>query len=122
MERGDYLKLYKLPEEVYKQYQQQVKGNANITYEQAVKKLNRNIQLVKETAPERIERKFLSVTYKYGNLHLVTRLGKIVKLVNHKDYKQYSDDWIFPKKRYIQLNKELGIDDCKFSKKKSYIR
>ncbi|WP_137743398.1 hypothetical protein [Robertmurraya siralis] len=116
------MKIYKLPEKIYKLYQQQVKGNENITYDQAVKKLCRNIQLVKEKAPERIERKLLNVTFKYGNLHITTRLGKIIKLVNHKDYKQYSDDWIFPKRRYIELNKELGIEDCKFSKKNSYIR
>lgn len=112
------MKLLKATQKALQQYKETVKGNKMISTDEALKKLTRNVQLVKESAPERIALTWKGLRYSYGNLDITVRFGKVVEVVNHKDYRERPDDWDFPKKRYIQLNKELGIVDCKFNKKK----
>lgn len=108
------MKLKELTTKAYNQYRSEVKGNQSISFDQAEKKLNRNLILVKETAPDRITTKGLfTTTYTYGNMKITTRFNKIVKVVNHKGMSLL---WDFPETRYKELNKQLGILDCKFSK------
>lgn len=107
--------MYEVSRKALDQYRQTVKGNEKTSKSQVVLKLSRNIQLVKEEAPDRIEKKLLTTTYKYGNLHIATRFGRIVSVINHAGKPV---DWTFPQKRYIQLNREYGIKDCKFTSSK----
>ncbi|AEK88495.1 hypothetical protein; phage SPbeta [Bacillus amyloliquefaciens XH7] len=55
--------------------------------------------------------------YAYGNLIIkVNRKKQVFEILNKKDQDVDQVNWKFPKRRYIELNKELGIKDCKFSK------
>ncbi|PHA03037.1 hypothetical protein COE51_01455 [Bacillus pseudomycoides] len=105
------MKLLKLTPKAYMEYCYTVKGNERTTFEQAQKKLSRNVQLVKETAPDRIVRGLFYNTYKYGNMSITVRLGKVIKVENTKGKPV---KWKFPKERYIQLSKEYGVLDNKF--------
>lgn len=105
------MKLLELTDKAYEQYQQQVRGNSTIAFDQAEKKLNRNIQLVKEFASQDIQHKgFFKVTFPYGNLEITTRFNKIINIENHKGR---PTDWHINWQRYEQLSKQLGIIDYK---------
>lgn len=108
------MKLLKVSDKAFKKYKSTVRGNENITYEQAQKKLTRNAVLVKETAPERIKRKWFNVTYSYGNLDIICRFGTVIDIVNHKGV--FDSNWKFPRHSYQHLNKVMGIPDDKFKK------
>lgn len=110
------MKLLSLSKKAYEQYCKTVKGNENAPYDQALKKLNRNIILVKEFAPERIHRRWFTKIFAYGNLDIYVKFGTIVKVVNHKGE---SENFEYPQERYQELSKLLGILDNhdKFSKR-----
>ena len=110
------MKLFKVSKKALEQYRTTVKGNENTPDDQVVKKLSRNIQLVIETAPERITKGFFRTTFKYGNLYILTRGDTVVKILNHKGSPA---KWKFPRQRYIEINEQLGITDCKYNSKKS---
>ena len=116
------MKLLNVKEQALEKYKSQVKGNRNISTEQARRKLTRNVALVKETSRNRIKFTLRGLIYKYGNLHITVRFGTIVDIENHKNYKEHPNNWIFPKRRYIELNKQLGIDDCKYTRNKRHQR
>jgi hypothetical protein len=78
------VKVLKLTPEAYREYASTVKDNEEVSHDQAARKLSRNIHYVKDILPENVERKWLSATFHYGNLEIVTKLGKIVKVINHK--------------------------------------
>lgn len=105
------MKLLDLSYKAYTQYMEQVRGNENISFDQAQRKLSRNVLLVVETAPERVVRGLFSTKYKYGNLTIVVRNRKIVKVVN---YKGKPVGWKINKQRYTELSKELGIVSSKY--------
>lgn len=112
------MKLLNLTGKAYDKYRLSVKGNGNIAYDQAQKKLTRNVVLVKETIERKpyekkrfMSRSLRGVTYHYGNLDITVRFGKIVDIENNKGQPV---KWSFPRERYQQLNKELGILDCKY--------
>ncbi|MGG2091333.1 hypothetical protein AB1283_01025 [Bacillus sp. S13(2024)] len=105
------MKLLKLTAKAYMEYCYTVKGNERTTFDQAKRKLSRNVQLVKEAAPDRIVRGLFYNTYHYGNMKITVRLGKIIKVENSKGKPV---KWKFPKERYIELSKEFGITDSKF--------
>lgn len=109
------MKLFKVSKKALDQYRDTVRDNKHVSQELAQKKLTRNIMLVKETAPHRIEKGFLTVTYKYGNLFITTLGNIVVRVVNHKGKPL---KWRFPKERYIQLSEQLEIEDSKFKSKK----
>lgn len=109
------IKLLEITDEALEQYRSQVNGNAYTTKEQAVKKLTRNYILVRDYAPERINRKLFSKVYSYGNLDMEIRFGKIIKIENHRGRPQ--DNWHPNKQEYIRLCKLLGIEDNKYTVK-----
>lgn len=110
------IKLLEVTDKALEQYRTQVNGNLYITKEQAVKKLTRNVILVSDHAPERITKSgILKKTYSYGNLDITVKLGKIIKIVNHKGQQS---NWHPPKQEYIKLCKQLGIEDNKYKVKK----
>ncbi|MFT0803302.1 hypothetical protein VSK91_19875 [Bacillus swezeyi] len=105
------MKMLKVTDNALNYYRESVKGNKNITKEQARAKLTRNVKLVQDEAPERVLRSGLfSKVYMYHDLHITVRNGKVIKVVNLKRPR-------FSKKRYIELSKALGIKDIKYYRK-----
>ncbi|MFC8151650.1 hypothetical protein ACFUP3_18405 [Bacillus paralicheniformis] len=105
------MKMLKVSEDALNYYRECVKGNKNISEDQARAKLTRNVNLVQAEAPERVLRSGLfSKVYMYHDLHITVRNGKVIKVVNHKRPR-------FSKKRYIELSKALGIKDIKYYRK-----
>jgi hypothetical protein len=115
------LRLLKLKQSAYDTYREQVKGNANITYDQAIRKLTRNVLL----AVERISLKNIlkcEQQYIYGNLRIIVRFGTIIEIENH--IQDVVPGWVLDQKKYEQISKELGIYENKFKqnvKKRKYI-
>lgn len=108
------MKLLKLSDKAYEQYRTKVKGNENITRDQASKKITRNVLLAKEVPPRyTLDRLLGSKLYHYGNLHIIVRWGKVLQIYNHFGG-QYHNDWVLDKEKYIKLTKELGIEDSKY--------
>lgn len=112
-ERGDRvkeIKLLQVSDKVIEAYRREVKGNERLPTDQVIKKIHRNIQLVKEADKKYIKRNLFSTTYMYGNLHLKVKFNKVIELVNHKGR---HTDWHVNWKRYEQLSRQLGILDYK---------
>jgi hypothetical protein len=90
---------------LYKYYKEEVSGNKEITYDQAARKMTRNMLLAKEVKSP----KYKYPTYKYGCLWFrVNERGVIFWIMNGRR----PDDWKQDKKGYVQLSKELGIEDA----------
>lgn len=100
------MKILKMSPRVYKYYITQVRDNENTSYDQACKKLTRNVQLCKEFAPEKIKKFLNRTTYYYGNLTIKVRGKRVVKLENHKGVANKTN---VDEKRYIELSREFGI-------------
>lgn len=101
------MRLYKLTKNSYDYYRQNVKGNEFTTYNQARKKLTRNILLSSN--------KMLcgdgDTIFFYGNLEIrVNKANKIILLKNN-----HSINYIFrvDRDKYNELNELLGITDNK---------
>ena len=106
-----------ITEKALSYYRENVKGNKTITPDQALLKMIRNVSLVKETHPERVKKRLFFTEYAYGNMIIkVNRKKQVFEIVNKSGCFSDQNDWKFPKRRYIELSKELGIKDCKFSK------
>ena len=101
---------FELTPKAYETYKTEVKGNANIPWDQAEKKLNRNILLVQEADPKYTKKKWLTTTYSYGNLKVKVRFNKIIDIENHKGE---PTDWHTKPRRYEELSRQLGILDYK---------
>jgi hypothetical protein len=111
MKGSEKLKILKLSDEVYEHYKSNIKGNENITKDQAARKLTRNVMLAMEITPRNaLDRLKGNKLYYYGNLHILVRRGKVVHLSNHYGGKHFGG-WFKDEKRYVQLTKELGIID-----------
>jgi hypothetical protein len=108
------LKVLKLTDKAFEMYRKHVKGNQNTSRDQAALKLTRNVLLAKEIPPRNtVERLIGNKLYAYGNLHILVRRGKVVNVFNHYGG-EYHDGWQFDKQKYIELTKQLGIEDSKF--------
>jgi len=98
--------LYKqgfLPKNVYKIYRETVKGNEDTSYDQASRKMYRNMLLAYKS-----ERPDGSHHYKYGCLHFNVANNKVVWMRNNNTPQK---GWKRNNREYIRLNKELGIND-----------
>lgn len=106
-----------ITEKALAQYRKTVKNNHATSSDQVLLKMIRNVTLVKETHPSRVRKRLFYTEYAYGNLIIkVNRKKQVFEILNKKDQDVDQVNWKFPKRRYIELNKELGIKDCKFSK------
>ncbi|MEH7116100.1 hypothetical protein V7128_01575 [Neobacillus vireti] len=100
------MEILKLPYELYKYYKTCTKDNENITRDQAARKLTRNVMLADEMPPRNdLDKEKGNKMYHFGNLHIVTRQGTIIHLMNHQSKRKWNKD----EQRYQELNKELGI-------------
>ncbi|MCA1027023.1 hypothetical protein LCM23_13055 [Cytobacillus kochii] len=109
------MKLLKVTDKAKEKYKSQTKGNQDTSDDQVIKKLTRNVILVKETAPDRISWGWKGIIYSYGSLDIIVRFGTVVDVQNKVGKFTH---WKTPKYRYMDLNKRLGITDCKFKNKK----
>jgi hypothetical protein len=114
------IRLLNLKESAFEQYRQSVKGNANITFDQAKRKLTRNVLLaVERTSLKNILK--CQQEWIYGNMRITVRFGTIIEIENH--ISDIVPNWIKDEKRYEQISKELGIyrNNFKQNKKRKYI-
>jgi hypothetical protein len=97
---------------VFQYYRENVKGNENISRDQASRKLTRNVLLAMEVPPRNFLETWSGNTkYIYGNLHIIVKRGKVIKLFNnHGKVKAYGG-WFLDKEKYNQLTKDLKIVD-----------
>lgn len=102
---GD-IKIYEITPEALDYYRKNTKGNQYKPEGVVVLKLSRNIHLAHK------EKKLSETIYTYGNLRIVTRLGKIIELSNSRDNK--IEGWKEDKEEYNRISKLLGIRDNKF--------
>lgn len=97
------IKLFKLSNKAYRQYCKVTKGNSDISYDLARRKLTRNILLSLKTDIDKNKKLYI-----YGYLHIFVRKNKIVWVKNIKSLKS---DWFYKdKKEYERLNEILGIN------------
>lgn len=108
------MKLLNVSNDVLQYYREKVRGNENITLDQARKKLTRNVMLAKKVTPRKRLDRLLGISlYQYGNLHMKLRWNKIIYIKNHRSGKHYGN-WKLDKEKYIRLSEELGIEEVKF--------
>lgn len=95
----------KLSQKVYKQYKSTVRGNEDISFEQAELKFLRNMSLsVLSSRP-----KGKGTYCQYGDLHFIVSEKDVV--VWMKNRCPSPKGWKRNNKRYLELNKVLGIED-----------
>jgi hypothetical protein len=103
------VELIELTSKVFKYYKTRVDGNKRITYDQARRKLSRNLEMAQRVEPRNEEDvQKGNVMWQYGNLHMVTRNGYIVHIRNYKNTNAYSD-WKFDPYKYVELSEKYGI-------------
>jgi hypothetical protein len=115
------IRLLNLKESAFNYYRTNVKGNLNISFEQAQKKLSRNVLLaVERTSLKNILK--CQQEWIYGNLRIIVRFGTIIEIENH--IQDVVPGWVCDQKKYEAISKELGIYENKFKrdiKKRKYI-
>lgn len=115
------MKLLNLKESAYEQYRLTVKGNETISFEQARKKLTRNVHCAAERKSLKNASR-LQYEYIYGCLRIIVRFGTIIEIENY--IQDIVPDWKLDQNEYERISRELGIYDNKFkqnAKKRKYI-
>lgn len=108
------MKLLKLSDNAYNYYRENVKGNKNIAMDQARRKLTRNVLMAKEVKiRNRLDRLLGKRLYHYGNMDIIVQFDRVIHIKNIKGGKR-KGNWKRDEEKYIQLTKELGIEDSKF--------
>jgi hypothetical protein len=97
------MKPYGLTVKAYDYYRTNVKGNENITYEMARRKLTRNALLGKYIDTDEYGRKLIY----YGNLSII--VDKDNTIVWLKNYPKQNFHFNVDKAEYERLNRKLGI-------------
>lgn len=98
-----------LSRRMYAQYVGTVRGNEKTTRKQAHRKMTRNAALAISSPHFNDKGKVIGTHYRYGCLHfIVANNGGVVWLRNHSVAPK---GWKRDNVRYIELNKELGIQD-----------
>jgi hypothetical protein len=100
------MKLLTLKHAAYLDYKNTVRGNKDITYYEAQKKLTRNMKLAYKFPP--LEGQPEKGLYQYGNLQFLVVNGKVVKLTNKNNP---VPGWKRSKVKYLYWSKKLGIED-----------
>ena len=100
------IKIYEITPEALDYYRKNTKGNYHKPEGVVVLKLSRNIHLAHK------EKKLSETIYTYGNLRIVTRLGKIIEISNSPNNKVKG--WVEDMQEYNRVSKLLGIRDNKF--------
>lgn len=96
------MRKLQLTNKTYQEYKETVKGNETTSRKQAELKMTRNMQLAHKS-----KRAQEGEHYKYGCLHFIVAKGKVVWIQNNNKPEK---GWKKDIKRYLELNKELGIE------------
>lgn len=103
------MELYSLAKGAYYYYRSSCKGNSEITYDMARKKLTRNILLARFIPPRNEqEESDGKEMYFYGNLQILVKNDEIVYIMNSD---QKCPGWTKNVELYNELNRILGIPD-----------
>lgn len=101
------IKIYELPNYVYNRYRKITKGNKNVSYDLAKKKISRNVYLAKCLINGEYEQLHL-----YGSLLIKTKTDeqgdRVVGLWN-KGLDDYKGEWFKHTKKFTKLNRILNI-------------
>lgn len=101
------MKIYEIDDKVYQYYRFKVKGNRHVTFEEAQRKLSRNVAMAAKIQLD--DDKFL---YLYGNLHIFIEGDKIFRIKNH----WINNNWFYKNRQQQQaMNQELDLEDSKTS-------
>ncbi|MGD7046998.1 hypothetical protein FZC83_02035 [Rossellomorea marisflavi] len=87
-------------------YREHVNGNEDISYDQARRKMTRNMRLAFKADSEG----YRTQKYMYGSLHFCVNERGIITWIRNRQYSPQGFN-IDPV-RYIEVSKELGIEDA----------
>lgn len=104
------MKILGLTKEAYRQYKETTRDNYKTSFDQARRKLTRNIKLGVE------KKSFINwlkrqQVYIYGQLKIVVKEDTINEVVNDKKYE--IKGWVKDEEEYKHLSKKLNIKDYK---------
>jgi hypothetical protein len=99
------IKILKFKGNTFNYYKQNVKGNENTTYNQAQRKMTRNMLLAYKTDSS----EYPGQMYQYGSLWFV--VNKKNQIVWIKNYCFIPEGWKVNKLKYLKLSKQLGINE-----------
>lgn len=99
------IELLELTDKVYHYYRKNVKGNINITEDQARRKITRNMHLAFKYKDDGTNK-----SYSYGCLRFTVKNGKVIWI---KNWMKKHKVWEMDAKKYTELSKAYGIEDYK---------
>lgn len=100
------IKLYKLKQKAYEYYKLSTRGNATITFEEARRKLTRNIMCARKVDSWG-EGKDVYTLYMYGAQKIVTCNDLIIKVKQHK---KKDPQFIFHHRKHAKLSRKLDLE------------
>jgi hypothetical protein len=105
------LELLNLTNKAFRYYSKRVKGNEDITYDLARRKLTRNVMLAAEIPPrDQSDLEKGNKLYHYGNLHILVKGDWVINIKNHRNTNSYTG-WELDRFKYVELTIALGIVD-----------
>lgn len=100
--------LLSLSENSLNYYRKHVKGNRDISENQACRKMTRNMMLAFAYKKDSLNKKSPGTWYAYGCLRFIVKDGTVIWMENHLPvFKVWYKDW----EMYEKLNKEFGIEE-----------
>lgn len=89
-------------------YRKSIRGNEDISEDQARRKMTRNMMLAYPYRQESRAKKHPRTFYTYGSLRFIVRDNIVISLINHqKVFKVWKKDW----DKYNELNIRFEIDE-----------
>lgn len=89
-------------------YRKKVKGNEDISDDQARRKMTRNMLLAYPYKRESSVKKHPRTWYSYGSLRFIVKDNKVTSLINHQRvFKAWVKDW----DKYKELNARFDIEE-----------
>ena len=99
------ISLYKLTESAYNHYRLGTKDNADISFEEARRKITRNIKMSIVKSKWKSYGHELTSHY-YGSLQIITRGDLVIRI--KRGYKP-NPEYVFHKRKYEKLTKRLDL-------------
>jgi hypothetical protein len=99
------IKLLKVNPNIYRQFQNEISGNENITYDMCRRKFTRNAILAQQDYNPYNEDDE-GVLYRYGYLQFIVRNHTVIWMKSRSNYPR---GWVKDPYLYEELNQKLGI-------------
>lgn len=107
-ETAENIELLTLSENSLDYYRKRVKGNKDISEEQARRKMTRNMILAFQYKKDNETKKYPRAWFTYGCLRFIVKNSEVTWIVNHQPvFKVWKKDW----EKYAELNKKFRIDE-----------